>query len=176
MSKLTALIIGRFQPFHLGHLKLIKCIENSSDVKRLIICIGSSQFKNTKENPFSSSERKEMIENSLKGIIKIPYEIFEIPDIGDDEKWVSWVESIIGKRFDVVYANSEWVESLFKEKGYRVRKTKLFNKEKFSGTEIRKKILNGDDEWKKLVPEGTLKVIEKVRGKERIKKIYHSLS
>lgn len=165
-----ALIPGRFQPFHLGHLKLIETAAKAKDVNELIIGIGSSQFKNTKENPFSAKERREMIENSLKNKISIPYKIVEIPDIGDDEKWVSHVESIV-KNFDVVYTNGELEKRLFRKKGYEVRTTKFFNRKNYSGTEIRKRIINGNEEWKTFVPEGMLKVIKKVKGEERIKKI-----
>ena len=45
------LYIGRFQPFHNGHLQLIKSIENKFD--QIIIGIGSSQYSHDKNNPFT---------------------------------------------------------------------------------------------------------------------------
>lgn len=168
--KKIALIIGRFQPFHLGHLMLIERASNSRDVKKIKIAIGSSQFKNTKENPFSSKERKEMIEISLKEKVSKPYKIFEVPDINNNEKWVDHVKKIVGK-FDVVYTNGKLEKRLFKEKNYEVRATPLFNRKNYSGTEIRKRIISGK-EWKNLVPKGTLKVIKKIKGNKRIIKIF----
>ena len=44
-------IVGRFQPFHNGHLKLLQNI--LKQVKFLKIGIGSSQFSNLPDNPFS---------------------------------------------------------------------------------------------------------------------------
>ncbi|MEM2917904.1 MAG: nicotinamide-nucleotide adenylyltransferase [Candidatus Altiarchaeota archaeon] len=170
--KKIALIIGRFQPFHLGHLMLIKKASNSKDIIKIKIGIGSSQFKNTEENPFSAFERGEMIEKSLRGNISIPYEIFEIPDIGNDKKWVSHVEKIVGK-FDVVYTNGKLEKRLFKDRNYEVRTTPLFNRKNYSGTEIRKRIISGR-KWKNLVPKGTLEVIEKINGEERIKSLHSS--
>jgi len=58
-----ALFIGRFQPFHNAHLIDIKNV--LKDVDEVIIAIGSSQEKNTLENPFSYNERKQMM-NTLK--------------------------------------------------------------------------------------------------------------
>ena len=63
------LLIGRFQPFHNGHLYLIK--EALQSVDRLIIGIGSSNVQN-EDNPFDYETRKEMIQTvfayeSLKG-------------------------------------------------------------------------------------------------------------
>ena len=60
---MNALFIGRFQPFHLGHLHVIKKYYNKYDI--LFIGIGSSQYHHTAENPFTYEERKSMIELTL---------------------------------------------------------------------------------------------------------------
>ena len=51
---MTALFIGRFQPFHSGHVDAIKQISE----KEIIIGIGSSQYSGTDDNPYSFEERK----------------------------------------------------------------------------------------------------------------------
>ena len=56
---MRALLIGRFQPFHKGHLAVIKKILGEAD--ELIIVVGSSQHRDVVENPFSAEERVEMI-------------------------------------------------------------------------------------------------------------------
>ena len=53
------LIIGRFQPFHNGHLKLVQQVLN--ECEELIIVIGSSQFNYLYKDPFTAGERLEMI-------------------------------------------------------------------------------------------------------------------
>ncbi len=163
----TVLIIGRFQPFHLGHLKLIE--KFAKNHPNLVIGIGSSQEKNTRENPFSASERKEMIVKSLK-IPKKKYTIVDIPDVNDDKKWVSWVVSLTPK-FDVVGTNAKFERGLFEKAGFKVEETRLFNRDEYSGTRIRDRILNGG-EWKNLVPAGTAAVMEKINAAERIRKLY----
>ncbi|MGA3854978.1 adenylyltransferase/cytidyltransferase family protein, partial [Bacillus pumilus] len=57
-------IIGRFQPFHKGHLEVIKKI--AEEVDEIIIGIGSAQKSHTLENPFTAGERILMITQSLK--------------------------------------------------------------------------------------------------------------
>ena len=54
------LVLGRFQPFHFGHLELIK--EMVKEEIEPLICIGSAQHSHTSENPFTAEERKEMID------------------------------------------------------------------------------------------------------------------
>jgi|GEM_PF-83841 len=127
---MKALFIGRFQPFHAGHLDALKQISEPE----VIIGIGSSQYSKTSDNPYSFEERKKMIIRALKNL-KLKYKIIAIPDIHDEKKWVAHVEKIIGK-FDVVYTGNAWVAKLFKKKNIRVKKIKI--RINISGTEIRK--------------------------------------
>lgn len=123
---MIALFIGRFQPFHSGHLDAIKQISENE----IIIGIGSSQYSGTNDNPYSFEERKEMIEKTLGK----KHKIIAIPDIHDAKNWVAHVEKIVG-RFDVVYTGNNFVKQLFEEKRYKVKKIKI--KIKTSGSEIR---------------------------------------
>ena len=161
----TALIIGRFQPFHFGHLKLIEWAADSVDY--IIIGIGSSQESHTWDNPFTAPERRKMIKRSLKTFRN--YNIYEIPDVDNDFIWVSHVKRIVPK-FDVVYTNGELEKRLFSEAGFEVRTTPIFKRDLYSGTEIRKRIANGE-KWESLVPQGTIDVIAEVDGVRRIREL-----
>lgn len=57
--------IGRFQPFHLGHLNTIKAALQVS--KKLIIVLGSANSPRTIKSPFNIHERVEMIQSCLSG-------------------------------------------------------------------------------------------------------------
>ncbi|EQD45121.1 nicotinamide-nucleotide adenylyltransferase, partial [mine drainage metagenome] len=52
---MRAFVVGRFQPFHNGHLHVIK--EILSQYSSVIIGIGSAQYSHTMENPFTAGER-----------------------------------------------------------------------------------------------------------------------
>src|SRR3989339_862193 len=116
---MIALFIGRFQPFHSGHLDAIKQISE----EEIIVGIGSSQYSKTEENPYSFEERKKMIKKSLAGL-NINYRIIAIPDIHDAKNWVAHVKKIVGK-FDVVYTGNNFVKQLFEEKKYKVKPIKI---------------------------------------------------
>lgn len=163
MEKPVALYVGRFQPFHNGHMKAIEYI--SDEASKIIIGIGSAQESHTWENPFTAAERRKMIEKSLKVIKR--YVIVEIPDVKNDAVWVSHVRRIVPK-FDVVYANEEREKKLFSDAGFEVRSTPLFSRDIYSGTEIRDRIASGG-RWMDLVPQGTIDVINEVEGVARIK-------
>ncbi len=163
---MKALFIGRFQPFHKGHLKLLQEIAKKYD--QIIIGIGSSQYKNTSENPFSFEERKLMIEKSLKERDIKNFKIVAIPDIHNPPKWVDHVTSIVSD-FDVVISNNSFTRQLFEKKGHFVEKTGLFNRDKYSGKEIRRKIVE-NEKWKELVPKSVADTIIKINGIKRINK------
>ena len=161
---IRGLFIGRFQPFHLGHLQDIK--NALEEVDELIIGIGSSNEEYTKENPFTVKERVEMI-NLVLAVNNIKkYVVFTIPDVHDDKKWVEHIESLVPK-FDVVYTGNEWTERCFKGAS-EVKQVKILKG--ISSTIIRNKILKNKN-WQSLVPKEVVDYISKIKGIERIKKI-----
>ncbi len=165
---MRAFFIGRFQPYHLGHHEVIKNILN--EVDELIIGIGSAQESHSLENPFTAGERVWMISKALDEL-KIEKKIYIIPleDIKRNSLWVAHVKEMVPP-FDVVYSNNPLVKRLFKEAGVEVRGTHLYNRVEYQGTEIRKKMINGEN-WKKYVPKAVVEIIETIDGINRIKEI-----
>ncbi len=164
---MNALFIGRFQPVHNGHLQVLKQI--SKDYEEIIIGIGSAQYKNTSQNPFSFEERRIMIYQSLVEENITNYQIVAIPDIHDPPNWVDHVCSIVNN-FDVVISNNTFNRNLFSEKGFRVATTPYFNRGILSGREIRKRMIKGEN-WEELVPSSVVQVICKVEGVQRVKQV-----
>ncbi len=161
---MNGLLIGRFQPFHLGHLAAVKfALEN---VDSLSIGIGSSNRFNEKRNPFSAEERKEMISSSLDSSDLEKIKIYFVPDVNDHEKWTYQVDSIIPK-YDVVFSNDDFTHNLYKKRGINVVSVPLKQREILSGTDIRQKIATNQS-WDDLVPDGTRKVLLKINAKDRL--------
>ncbi len=164
---MNGLLIGRFQPFHLGHLSAVKfALQN---VETLSIGIGSSNRSNEKRNPFTADERKEMILSSLDEQTKSKIKIYYIPDVDNHEKWTYHVDSIVPK-YDVVFSNDDFTHELFKKRGIKVVAVPLAQREVLSGTEIRAKIAS-DQNWSEFVPEGTRMILLKINAKDRLKNL-----
>jgi adenylylsulfate kinase len=110
-KKKTAIYIGLFQPFHLGHKKLfLKALKSSNQVCILVM---DSQGIN-KKNPYGFNLVKKKITETLKEY-KNKFIIIKIPVVSS-----------------VVYG---------RKVGYKIRKINLpLNIEKISATKIRKKI------------------------------------
>jgi nicotinamide-nucleotide adenylyltransferase len=161
----SCLLIGRFQPFHKGHLEVVRSIAKKCD--SLIIGIGSAQYSHTVENPFTAGERHLMISRALKEEGMEEYFLVPIVDINRYAVWVSHVVSLVPP-FEVVFTNNNLTRRLFSEASYQVRDSPMFNRELYSGTEIRRRMATGED-WKGLVPPAVAKVIGEIDGVGRIR-------
>jgi len=161
-----ALFVGRFQPFHYGHLYAIEKILEQAE--ELIIVVGSAQMSHEPDNPFTAGERIEMIQAALidAGIPRERYMLIPIADAPSHRTWVSYVESQT-PRFDVVYSNQSLTRRLLIEAGYEVRSITLYKRGKFKATEIRRLILKGED-WSMLVPSSVFKIVKEIDGEARI--------
>jgi nicotinamide-nucleotide adenylyltransferase len=164
---MDGLLIGRFQPFHKGHLAAVDFA--LSKVENLWIGIGSSNKSYEKRNPFTADERKEMILSSLGSERLKRVQICYVPDTGDHEKWTYHVDSIVPK-YDVVFSNDNFTITLYKKRGKEIIEVPLLERDMVSGTNIRE-MISSDKNWSDLVPEGTKKVLLKVDAKARLSKI-----
>ncbi len=111
MSKI-ALIIGRFQPLHKGHINLIKRYSKANYIIKF--GIGSSDKSFEKDNPLTSEERNEIIRLAMKELKIKSYEIYHIHDIRDDNYYVKHVLNIIGK-FNIILTGNPKVLKLFRD-------------------------------------------------------------
>jgi nicotinamide-nucleotide adenylyltransferase len=158
------LVLGRFQPFHFGHLELIKDI--IEDGIEPLICIGSAQYSHTDENPFTIEERKKMIDTIMKNM-NCKYNIFEIPDINNYDLYVSHLEKIV-PNFDCVYSGNPLVQRLFGNAGYEIIKLEMINREVWEGSAIRL-AMKKDGDWESAVPNQIVEIIHSIDGTERLK-------
>ena len=164
---MDGLLIGRFQPFHLGHLDAV--LFGLSRAENLFICIGSSNKSNERKNPFSAEERREMIVTSIEPSIADRIKIFDVPDVGDHEKWTFEIDKTVPK-YDVVFTNDEFTKTLFEKREISVISVVLKDREKFSGTNIRN-LITYDRNWRDLVPQGTRNVLDNINAKERLQNL-----
>lgn len=163
---MRGLYIGRFQPYHLGHQAVIHKI--AEEVDEIVIVIGSAQESHTLENPFTAGERMEMIYTAL-GDLRARCYVIPLQDVKRNAVWVAHLKSMV-PTFDVVYSNNPLVVELFSEAGIEVRRSPMFSRNMFSGTVIRRLMLESRD-WMSLVPATVASVVEKIGGAERLANI-----
>ena len=159
--------VGRFQPFHNGHLEVIKRIVE--DVDELVIVVGSAQYSHRLDNPFTAGERITMIRKALEeaGIHLSKIWIIPVPDVHQHSLWVS---QIVGysPNFGVVYANEPLTSRLFIEAGFKVKPMPLIKREIYLATEIRKGMIVGE-KWEERVPSSVANFIKEIDGDVRLR-------
>jgi nicotinamide-nucleotide adenylyltransferase len=166
------LFVGRFQPFHLGHLSAVK--DTLKEVDELIIVIGSAQYSHRINNPFTAGERLVMVRRALEeaGIDNSRIWMVPVPDVHLHMMWVSAVEGYT-PRFEVVYSNEPLTKRLFIEAGYTVKPIPFHKRNVYSSTEIRKRMLGGGN-WEELVPKSVAAFIKEIDGVKRLQDLTKS--
>ena len=161
------LYVGRFQPFHLGHLDAIKYALKNVD--ELVIVIGSAQYSHNANNPFTAGERLFMVHQALleAGVDDSTFWIVPVPDVHLHMLWVSAVEGYTPK-FNAVYSNEPLTKRLFMEAGYEVKTIPLFERKVYTSTVVREKMVK-DDSWTELVPKSVAVFILEIDGVNRLR-------
>jgi len=137
-------VVGRFQPLHSGHVALIR--QAREQCVDLAIAIGSSTAKPSLRNPFTTTERRQMLQCVFPGV-----PVFEVPDLNDAPRWVPHCLAITGP-VDRVYGNDDATLDLFEIAGIPVVRPGLVERESFEGKTIRALLAEDDPAWLKLVP------------------------
>jgi len=173
MSLKAAAMIGRFQPFHLGHLGLVRQILNENG--EIIIVIGSSQANYTPKNPFTAGERVWMIRDTLIES-KIDMSKVFMVNANDDENNSRWFSNIksVSPPFKVLYTGNNFVKNLIKNETLIIKEPQLFQENIFKGTIIRKFILEKNPRWQELVYESVRRIFREIDATERIQSIYQT--
>jgi len=160
MTMKKILFIGRFQPFHLGHLSALKDIDEQPDTGEIVIGIGSAQYSRTIDNPYSLEERRAMLQAVLPSHLKNKFSLQAIPDVHDNNIWVDHVRKIVGD-FDQVWSGNQLVRQLFEQKNYLVfNPKKEFN---ITATQVRRMITDNDEGWRQLVSPQVAKIICQIK-------------
>jgi len=164
-----ALFVGRFQPFHLGHLDVINRALKVED--RLVIVIGSAEENHELANPFTAGERFQMIEAALEAseVERDRYVIIPVRNVENFMLWTTHVDQYIPPVYKV-YTGSAIVRNLYEAYGkYEIADITMLKG--ISGTSVREKMLLEDSSWKDDVHPKVAELIKKWKGVERLKMI-----
>jgi nicotinamide-nucleotide adenylyltransferase len=160
------LLVGRFQPFHLGHLRMVETIRTGRPDAGLLLAVGSAEESYTWKNPFTAGERFEMIDRALGPLGGARVHIVPVADIRRHAQWVRYLESFLPP-FDRVYTNNPLTRLLFEREGYAVESPPLFDRAKYEGAHIRT-CLARDRGWRPLVAPAVAEYLTEVGAPHRL--------
>jgi bifunctional NMN adenylyltransferase/nudix hydrolase len=90
-----AVVIGRFQPVHNGHLALIA--EALERAERVMVVLGSAFHARSPKNPFTWQERAAMLDLCLTDDQRRRVSFVPIRDYYHNDRWVAAVQREVGK-------------------------------------------------------------------------------
>ena len=181
-----AVVHGRFQPFHNGHMEyfrwaLSKCesivIGITNFDHTAIVVEAASLHRHTKAaNPFTYWERTMMVRDSLlnSGLAPYRFSIVALP-IDAPERWPQYVPTDAESSVHLLRIFSAWEEEKARRlqtAGYRVEAVRPDLK-RISASEVRERIASGKD-WSHLVPPAVRHWIEQLDGVARIRTLQES--
>jgi bifunctional NMN adenylyltransferase/nudix hydrolase len=163
-----AILIGRFQPFHFGHQRLVEQALRTAE--RVIIVVGSDRQHRSVKNPFTFEERERMIRGCLRNPEQSRVSVIGVPDSPYND--AIWIASVQGGVDRLILADGAQLDAtavaiighLKDESSYYL---KLFPKWQFIGfenvesmnaTHIRKLYLDPDNRGQlapELLPDST---------------------
>jgi nicotinamide-nucleotide adenylyltransferase len=160
------LFIGRFQPFHNGHLQVI--LDILQKVSFLKIGIGSCQYHHQMTNPFTWEERREMIRLALNEA-HIPEDRYEISPLQDDHHIYKWLDRVLHQfgEFQVYFANNEWTRQLVLHAGKEAYPLQKYSFESWNGSHIRG-VLQNNRPIHDFVPSAVAQYLGSINAQKRI--------
>ncbi len=97
-KKDSAVLIGRFQPFHEEHLRLLR--NGLMRYKKILVILGSANSPLNSKNPFTVEEREKMIRISLSEVENDSVLIRSIIDFVEDKNWVKAIKKEAYNKLD----------------------------------------------------------------------------
>lgn len=119
-QKTNAIFIGRFQPFHNGHLSILKNAMKHDSIESVTVLVGSANKCRSVKNPFSFEERKDMIQQAISAYNQShtdKIENIEIVPLNDHwytpEKWFKQVRDIAGSNTKYIIGHDKDESSFY---------------------------------------------------------------
>lgn len=156
---------GRFQPFHNGHLLVVKGMMQTCGRTAIVVCCNVDD-KIGAEDIFTQDEVREMISAALSSEDIVDAEIHVVTDCPQDDEWLDRIlEAVEDSEGATIWSGNPDVLAIAEKAGVAVKK--ISPVPGISGEEIRAWVKSGSREWMEKVPAGALDVVmDKVEKKD----------
>ncbi len=162
-------VIGRFQPLHNEHVRLIQHALDTADTT--LVLIGCSEKDGySKKNPFTFEERSELIYEHFKNTSVVTY---PLNDTDCNESWVALVNQTVNKLAGDKYSEISFVccnkDSSTTASNNLLKDSFPFDvvevQQDLNATDLREKFLNGDLKYITCIPHVTQQFLTHVEEK-----------
>ncbi len=89
----TAVLIGRFQPVHHGHLALLQAA--LAQARQVVVVVGSAHQARSPKNPFTWQERAALLRAALPEAEQARLTVLPVRDYYDEPRWAQAVQQAV---------------------------------------------------------------------------------
>lgn len=156
----TCIFPGRFQPFHEGHLLVVRGMMKVHGNATIVICDG--KHEHGADHPFTIAQRREMISAALLSADITEATIADATDRATDGEWVDAVMDVAGHPQDpLVWSGKDEIRAMFDAK--QIPTKKIVPVPGIDGEVIRAAIASGNiDAVRSKIPAGAIDVVMNV--------------
>ena len=131
------IVLGRFQPFHLGHAGLVLAAVEHAAGDEVVVAIGSAQAAWEANNPWTAEERQAMVEawSAEQGV---ELTVVQIEDINDPPNWVKHATSAHGT--GTLVTSDGPTMDLYRAAGWDVHEVALSERDTLEGWRVRQTV------------------------------------
>ena len=177
-----AVIVGRFQPFHKGHLEAVKNASEEYEKVAVGVFVSKEIRDNSKvmeptrfgkeNNPFTLEETKEMVESAVRDIRNVTVFEFYSPTLHSEELFRKNLPFPSEETIFLTAIKDEKEKrkvEMMKEYDLKVGEIKITTP--YSAEDVRKSLASGDRKWREMVPDAVRDILIKINAEERLKNI-----
>ena len=131
------IVLGRFQPFHLGHAGLVQAAVEHAAGDEVVVAIGSAQAAWEANNPWTAEERQAMIE-AWAADQDLELTVVTVEDINDPPNWVEHATNSHGT--GTLVTSDGPTMDLYRAAGWDVHEVGLSERETLEGWRVRQTV------------------------------------
>ena len=131
------IVLGRFQPFHLGHALLVESAIELAKGDEVVVAIGSAQAGWEANNPWTADERAAMV-HAWATDAGHEVTVVRIEDINDPPNWVEHATQHHGE--GILVTSDKNTRDLYRVAGWEVNEVDLSQRDTLEGWRVRQSI------------------------------------
>lgn len=162
---------GRFQPFHMGHVRVVASILDLFPFVSLNIGVADWQGSLNKNLFLKGSEAKSVVDATLSDI-GINLGVLQVP-ISPDESLETTIACFVTQQdIQIIFSGSDTtLKACYKliNQGLELTVVRIVdNEEGVRGTNLREMILEGSDRWRRYMTKSAVNVLESFNPRQRL--------
>lgn len=162
---------GRFQPFHIGHVRVVTSILDLFPSASLNIGVADWQGP-LNRNLFLNGSETERLVNATLSDIGISLGVLRVPILPDESLETTIDRFVRQQDIQIIFSGSDTTLEAcgrLARRGLKLTVVRIVDKEEgIRGTNLRRMILEGSDDWRRYMTKSAANILESFNPRQRL--------